>query len=327
VYGIFIKRQVDSVRAAGIRCDVLYQRGYASRLAYPSAALRLLVSTIRWRNRYRLIHVHAGETALAARCHLGTPMLVSYCGDDVLGDPDESGRVPPRKRLRAAAGRTHSRLFPAVITKSNEMADRLPKRTRRRTTVLPNGVNTNVFRPLDRAEARERVGWSDDERVALFAATRPESPRKRRGLAEAACREAADKIGPVHLHVTGDCSPDDMPVLLNAADCLLLTSSIEGSPNVVKEAVMCNLPVVTTPTGDVEEILAAVEPSWICEPTPAALGDALTVCLRSRTRSNGRAVAGWLDERRIAERLIALYRQLAPEVGRRGVRLAPEATS
>src|SRR5881628_2986265 len=67
VYGIFVKRQVDSLRARGVRCNVLYIRGYVSALAYLVAATRVLLSTSTWHGRQRLVHVHAGETALAAR--------------------------------------------------------------------------------------------------------------------------------------------------------------------------------------------------------------------------------------------------------------------
>jgi teichuronic acid biosynthesis glycosyltransferase TuaC len=312
-YGVFVQRQVDDVARAGVPADVLYLRGYRSPLAYAWAAAWFALASASLR-RYSLVHVHAGETAVAARFHVGTPMLVSYCGDDVLGDPREDGSVSAYARLRSAVVRAHSRLFPAVVVKSQEMHDRLPSRTRRRTIVLPNGVDTRLFRPLDRADCRRELGWSDDERVALFAGTRPDSPRKRRRLAEAACAAASELVGPVRLHVAGSVPPEQMPVLMNAADCLLLTSSVEGSPNVVKEALMCNLPVVATPAGDVPLLLNGVEPSAVCRPDARELGNAVAACIASASRSNGREVATWLDGDRIAERLVEVYERLG--VGR-----------
>lgn len=312
VYGVFVRRQVESVRAAGVACDVLYLRGYRSPFAYPLAALRFLVSSITWRGRYRLVHVHAGETALAARFHARTPMLVSYCGDDVLGDPDANGRVSIRNRVRAWAIRQHSRLFPAIVTKTGQMAARLPGPARRKTTVLPNGVDRRLFVAGDRTTARQRLGWAQDERVALFAATRPQDGRKRLWLAEAACARAAASVGPIRLHVTGETPPDEMPTLMSAADCLLFTSSIEGSPNTIKEALMCGLPVVATPAGDVVERLAAVEPSWVCPPDADALAQALVECLSEPVRSNGREAAADLADDAVAQRLLELYRSLAP---------------
>jgi teichuronic acid biosynthesis glycosyltransferase TuaC len=302
VYGIFVQRQIESLRAAGVRCDVLYVRGYASALAYPFVALRFLLSTVTWRGRYRVIHAHAGETALAARFHLGTPVVASYFGDDLLGDRDARGDPTSAARPRTALVRAHSQLFAATITKSRAMEAVLPRRARRRNHVIPNGVRLDLFEPRDRSEARATLGW-DDDTVALFAATKPESPAKRLWLAEGACRLAG-----VRLQLASGVQPDQMPTLMSAADCLLVTSAVEGSPNVVKEALMCNLPVVATAAGDIPERLEGVEPSWLCQPEPEALAGALRECAADRRRSNGRDAAAELDERRIAERIIEVYR-------------------
>lgn len=319
VYGVFVKRQVDSLRSAGVRCDVLYLRGYRSKLAYPRAALQFAAATIRWRGRYRLVHVHAGETALATRFFVGPPMLVSYCGDDVLGDPLDDGSIPRASRLRAAVIRQHARLFPATITKTWEMHDRLPDPVRRRSSVIPNGVDTELFRPHDRVEARRHLGWDLDEQIILFAATKPNIPRKRRALAEAARAELVARIGQVRLHVAGLTPPDEMPLLMSAADCLLHTASLEGSPNVVKEALACNLPVVATPSGDVRDLLDHVEPSFVCEPDPVALADGLERVLSESRRSNGRVkIEATLSAIAVARSLLELYEQLVPRRSERG---------
>jgi teichuronic acid biosynthesis glycosyltransferase TuaC len=305
VYGIFVQRQVESLRAAGVRCDVLYVRGYASALAYPLAALRFLLSSLAWRGRYRLIHAHAGETALAARFHIGMPIVASYFGDDLLGDRDAHGALGPGARLRTAVVRAHSQLLSATITKSREMASVLPARARRRNRVIPNGVRLDLFWPVVRSEARARLGWSDGP-VALFAATKPQSPAKRLWLAERACELAG-----VRLHLASGVPPEEMPTLMSAADCLLVTSAVEGSPNVVKEALMCNLPVVATRVGDIPERVERVQPSWLCPADAEAFAAALRECVESGDRSNGRDAAAELDERHIAQRVIDVYREVS----------------
>ncbi len=317
VYGIFVKRQVDSLRSRGVRCDVLYIRGHVSSRAYLIAAARFLMATVAWRGRYRLVHVHAGETALAARFFVGPPMLVSYCGDDVLGDPADDGTITRASAVRAALIRRHAGLCRATITKSHEMHRRLPPRVRQRNTVLPNGVDAAAFIERDRVRARELLGWDPAERVALFAATKPDIPRKRRWLAEAACEAASGLIGPVRLHVTGLTPPQDMPTVMSAADCLLHTSSLEGSPNVVKEALMCNLPVIATASGDIPELLGEVVPSYLCPPDPRELGDALVHFFRAPARSNGREqVESALSANAIAARLLAVYAAHTPTPAR-----------
>lgn len=313
VYGIFIKRQVDSLIAAGVCCDVLYVRGYRTPLAYAWAAAWFGLRSLTLRRRYRLMHAHAGETALVARFALGSRMVVSYCGDDLLGDPSAEGGMTLASRIRAWVIRNHSRLFAATVTKSAEMGAVLPGGVRQVNTVVPNGVDVSAFHPRPRADARAELGWDSGAHIALFGATRPWIPRKRLWLAEAACERASRELGDeVRLEVVADVPPERMPLLMNAADCLLLTSSIEGSPNTVKEALLTGLPVIATPAGDVELLLSGVTPSWLCAPDETELGDAVVECLRRAQRSDGVMTAAWLRDDLIAARLIELYRALAP---------------
>jgi glycosyltransferase involved in cell wall biosynthesis len=179
VYGIFVRRQTESLRAAGVPCDVLYVRGYRSVFAYLLAVLRFALSSLTWRGRYRLVHVHAGETALAARFHIGTPMIVTYHGDDILEEPSRE-HATRASRLRRAFVRRHSRLFPATIVQSREMYDRLSSSSRRRCSVIPVGVDAAHFRPAGREECRAGLDWNTDEFIALFAGTKPDARRKRR---------------------------------------------------------------------------------------------------------------------------------------------------
>jgi teichuronic acid biosynthesis glycosyltransferase TuaC len=219
--------------------------------------------------------------------------------------------IPFAHRLRRGILRVQSLLLTATLTKSREMEGALPASVAARNAVVPNGVDRGHFTPLDRDEARDRLGWNSSERVVLFAAD-PAVERKRFWLAQAACNAAAEEVGEIRLHVATGVDPAEMPILMSAADCLLLTSSIEGSPNVVKEALMCDLPVVSTPVGDVDELLQGVEPSWIREAEPEALAGALVDCLVDPRRSNGRHASAWLGSDAIAERVLALYAELAP---------------
>ena len=200
----------------------------------------------------------------------------------------------------------------------------LPRRVRARNTVLPNGVDTDLFRPIERGAARREVGWDVDGRVVLFAGD-PKLARKRYFLAEAAVERARSRLPDLQLRVAHRIAPDRIPLLMNAADCLLLTSSVEGSPNVVKEALMCNLPVVASPSGDVVELLSGVVPSFVCEASEIALSEALVACLREPRRSNGREVSARLDARVVADTLLGIYKELAPGLDLEAEPGAPEA--
>lgn len=311
-HGIFVKREIESLIDAGVRCDVMFIRGFRSPLAYPLAAAVLFAWNLAPRRRYKLVHGHGGETALPARFYLRAPVLISYMGTDLLGKPRADATVPLRHRVRRKVLRLHTRMLSATITMSKEMEGLLPRGAQLRNTVIPHGVDSRVFAPQARARVRSVLRWKDTERIALFAAD-PAVERKRYWLAKAACELAAARMDDLHLKVVTDVPPSEIPLYMNGSDCLLLTSIYEGSPNVVKEAMMCNLPVVATAAGDVTELLEGVEPSAVCDPTPESLASGLLECLSSPRRSNGRAVAGPLAWEPLAERMLAVYRELAPD--------------
>jgi glycosyltransferase involved in cell wall biosynthesis len=315
VYCVFIKRQVDSLRRAGVRCDVVFINGSRfAAFAYPLAALRLAAWNLLRPKRYRIVHAQTGEAALAASFFRRAPLLVTYYGSDLLGTRRVDGSIALSNRLKIALLRQHARLARQTITQSSEMETKLPGSARRRNAVIPSGVDPALFRPIDRDEARRLLGWPTGERVALFLGRA--AAVKRYWVAEAACAVASRQLPNLRLHVASKVPPEDVPLLLNAADCLLFTSSSEGSPNAVKEAVMCNLPVIATSVGDVREVLREIEPSFVCGESEEELADALVACLAEPRRSNGRVVA----ERRIAdhavaETILAVYGELTRPKG------------
>ena len=313
-YGIFVFRQIESLRALGLDCEVIFVEGHRTRWAYVRESLRMLRLNFSSR-RPLLVHAHGGETALVARWYVRGPVVVSYCGDDLLGTPRANGSITPASRVRRTLLRAHARLMARTVTKSAEMERALHPSARKRNLVVPNGVDRSIFHPRSGEEARRRLGWPAEDRIVLFAAD-PAVERKRYWLAEAACREAERELGPIRLEVAWGTPPADMPMLMAGADCLLLTSAIEGSPNVVKEAVACDLPVISTDVGDVAEILGDIDPSWVCDPEPGPLAGALADCLTERRRSNGWERSAWLGQERIAERLLDLYAELVPGLAR-----------
>src|SRR4051794_3627580 len=93
-YGTFVKTQAESLRSLGVEVDVLPIKGYAARGAYVTAARELRDMTRE--QRYDVVHAHYGHSAAVARLQRTAPLVISYCGDDVLGTPDASGGMTAR---------------------------------------------------------------------------------------------------------------------------------------------------------------------------------------------------------------------------------------
>src|SRR5262249_17999257 len=112
------------------------------------------------------------------------------------------------------------------------------------------------------------------------------------------------------LIVARDRAHDEIPLYMNASNVLLLTSVHEGSPNVVKEAMACNIPIVATDVGDVRQVIGRTEGGSVCPAEPQALARGLERALHHRGPTTGRADIEHLDNIVIARRLVALYREL-----------------
>lgn len=298
-HGTYVRSQAASLERLGVEIDVVALRGYASRSEY-ARGMRAALGRSRQRS-HDVVHAHYGHAAAVARVQLGTPLVISYCGSDLLGEHTASG-VSLSSRVELAVFRQLARVAAATITKSAAMEDVLPRPARARNHVIPNGVDLERFAPRPRARARAQLGWDPGQPVALFAGN-PDLAVKNVDLARAACA----LVPGVRLHVAFGQDPALMPVLMSAADVLLAPSRSEGSPNVVKEAMAAELPVVATAVGDVPERLAGVPGCTACPPDAAALAAGLRAAIEHGRCPEARAAVAPLGLRAVAERVLAVY--------------------
>ncbi|MBF6620087.1 MAG: glycosyltransferase family 4 protein [Patulibacter sp.] len=310
-YGSFVHSQMDSVARRGVRVTVNVIDGRTNKLAYLGAALRFIGRN--WRSQpYDLIHAHTGHCGVVASLQRRTPVVVSYVGYDLYGTPvDESGRISRKSALEAWLFRRLPRVVSGTITKSRRMEQLLPTHAQGGNLVLPNGVDRARFRPVPKDEARGRLGWPRETPIALFAAN-PTNPRKRYDVASEAVAVCQKSVPGIELRVCWGVDPVDVPLLMSAADVLVHPSIAEGSPNVVKEALACDLPVIATDVGDVPELLAGVRNCHVTERTPAAFAEAIREVLRSGDRSDGRAKTSPLSIENVADELVRFYARHSP---------------
>jgi len=308
-HGIFTERQMRSMTRHGVAVDVLPIVGREHALASLGAYMRAATQVVRlnWGpRRYDLIHAHTGHCGVLACLQARYPVVMSYVGYDL--DTPAEHREGVRTRAERTLFRQLSRWFAATIAKSVRGADQLPRSGRARNSVLPNGVDRALFAPADRGAARESLGWEvGDAPVALFLGD-PGRYTKRFALAEEAVNRARERCPALELEVCDDVPPAAVPQVMNASDVLLLTSVAEGSPNVVKEALASDLPVVSVDVGDVREHLAGVRNCHVCDTDRDALADAIVSVVRAMPeRSDGRERTEYLGIDPIADRLRTIY--------------------
>jgi glycosyltransferase involved in cell wall biosynthesis len=240
----------------------------------------------------------------------GKPTVVSFCGDDLLG---ELLSGPVRKFISKcgilssyrAARRSHG-----IVVKSKNLQDALPDDIPpSKIRIIPNGIDTERFKPLDSNSCRSQLGWRNDCLNVLFP-TNSGDPRKRPELAWAAVG-AAERLGfKVEMHHLRVVPHDQVPIWLNASDAVLLTSLHEGSPNVIKEALACNVPVVSVDVGDVRERLKGVDGCYIARADPNDLASKLKLVYDGPRRIEGRSAIQNLSLQEVALRLKQFYEEI-----------------
>jgi glycosyltransferase involved in cell wall biosynthesis len=179
--------------------------------------------------------------------------------------------------------------------------------------IVPSGLDLDLFRCIPQEEACRHLGLSPDRRRVLFVGD-PADPRKRYDLA----REAVERLNrnvAAELVIGWRVPHDEMPFYMNACDALVFTSRAEGSPNAVKEALACDLPVVSVAVADVPLRLQGIPGCEVCaDDSPETIAAALDRTLRRHARSEGRGreAAYQLDERLLTGRVIDIYRSVLP---------------
>jgi glycosyltransferase involved in cell wall biosynthesis len=306
---VFVRREAEALRAAGHQVGVFHFHNDSYLPWRVAGEVLKLRGEIR-RARPHLVHAQFGKfNALVAALAAGdTPLVITFRGTDI-------NRNTGYSWLRSAIGVAASQLaaFAAqgLICVSREIRSKVWARGGRPSIVVPTGVNLSIFVPLDRKIARERLGFAADEKIVLFNAGKNPAVKDPQ-LACAAVVEAGKRVKNLRFVVLdGTAAPEDVPVYMNAADCLLVTSRTEGSPTVVQEAMACNLPVVSVDVGDVRERLAGVAQCAVVRGRdPATLGEALATVLRDPRRSDGRAHAAAVSVDAVAARLADFYTTL-----------------
>jgi glycosyltransferase involved in cell wall biosynthesis len=296
----FVVRQVQSLRKQGVDVKVFPVNGRKSPKRYFRAWIE--VRALLARGAYDLVHAQWAQSAVPS-LPATVPLVVTFRGSDVEGIVNAGQRYTVSGWALRQIARTVARAADEAILVAASLARLLP---RREYHVIPSGLDLNLFRPCPQSEARARLGLAPERRYIFFAAA-PHNPVKRYRLARSAV-ERLDARYNAELIVAGTVAPDLMPLYMNACDAMLLTSSHEGSPNVVKEALACNLPVVSTDVGDVGERIKNVEGCVLCQSDdPQALAAALEGVLERKQRIAGRAAVEDLSESLLTRKVIAVY--------------------
>lgn len=290
-HGTFVQEQVTGLRARGLHVDVLLVGGKRRKLSYVDGVRRFR-RQIR-ENRYDLIHAHYVFSGVVARLQRRHPLVVSFHGAGEM-----VGWVGWLCRALAP-------FADAVTVTSYEHKTRLGRQA---AHVIPCGVDLDLFVPLPKQEARKRVGLPPQKRLVLFVGIL--RPEKRLDIIEAAVDLLRDDLPDVELVVATGQPHERIPWYMNACDVLVLASDHEGSPVVIKEAMACNLPIVSVDVGDVARVIGDTEGCYLCRRNPADMARKLRQALNRDQRTTGRRIIQRLSLETTLEGVLHIYEAL-----------------
>jgi len=304
VTGIHVINQIRCLKQYGLRVDVFPFLGRKNPLNYWRASCKFNRLDLA---QYDIIHAHHGQSGLVALSQRQRPVVVTFHGSDLQGIRDASGRVTLAGYILRHVSRWVTTRADSVVLVSESLARQLPRGVAYQ--VIPAGIDTWLFRPLPMSEARQALGLPADSHLVLFVGD-PARTEKRHWLAEETLAHLPDDMS-VQLVTAHNVAHEQMPLYMNACDVLLVTSSTEGSPNAVKEALACNLPVVSTDVGDIRARIALIPGCQVClDDRPESLAAALADVLSRRKRLCSRGMVLDLDETSIITRVINLYQEV-----------------
>jgi glycosyltransferase involved in cell wall biosynthesis len=294
--GRWVRDQVEEVRRRGIDVEVFEFPPGKGEYVPATRRLRRLLR----REHFDLVHAHYGPPGWCARLAGARPLVVSFHGTDVrhalVGAL--SRRLAWRVDLVAAVSRT---LFGPEDGRPG-----LPPVPG--SAVLPCGPDLGRFQPLARGAARRELGL-DPDRPCLFFPADPSRPEKRHDRAV----ELAEACG-AELLSGGSIDPDQMPLWINAANAVLVTSDYEGFGLACLEALACDVPVISTPVGIAPYALGGVRGA-LCAPfdLEAWIAAARPLLESPDPRVDGAGRTAPLSAARMAERTIVAYRDVLGE--------------
>ena len=249
---------------------------------------------------YDIIHTNSGLAAPFALLQPQRPIVQTLWGTDLMGD--YLGGYYSELLKYGLRG------FDEVIVRNDAMNKELGGGAH----VIPAGVDMAKFDEIPRADAQKEIGWEPGGRYVLFPYS-PDNERKNYPLAQQVVDRANEQLAePVELRTVSRVDHERIPYYLNASQALLLTSRLEGSPNTVKEALACNVPVVSTDVGDVRQRLDGVDVSMVAA-DPAALVDGLVAAVEAGGRCAGRQQVESLSWTRVSRRIIDVYEAVLGE--------------
>tara|TARA_B100000029_G_C17487369_1_gene927809 strand:+ start:166 stop:1110 length:945 start_codon:yes stop_codon:yes gene_type:complete len=248
------------------------------------------------KNNYDLIHAHNMPSGLFSRLQLKLPLVVTYHGSDI-----------NIKRYRILSN------ILSILTSHNILVSHKQRRKLLfscKISVIPCGINLDTFFPIDSNIAKKTLKFVNNKVYILFCSSF-DIKVKNYQLAKDAIKILSEyEIEIIELK---NKSREEVNLLLNACNLLLLTSLSEGSPQIIKEAMACNCPIVATDVGDINEVIENTEGCYITSFDSREVAQKIHKAIqysKTKEKTMGRENVKHFDNKNISNNINNIYQRI-----------------
>lgn len=309
--GNFMHQFAEYMRDLGIDIELFYT-GKLNNLINIVKAKKKIAKLSR---NYDIVHAQFGSACSLISNKGKAKKIVSLRGSDWYRYKGINILESFHSKLAVIMTKVCIRHYDAVITVSKRMAKEVNKNfPSANVYTLPDPINLEEFRPIDRNYARKKLfGRNNNKLYVLFTTVSKKNPVKRLWLAKDAIKIASEELKNIELKIACGISHKLMPLLVPCCDVALLTSTHEGWPNSIKEALACNVPFVATDVSDLAEI-AKIEPTCrISQPDPESIAAHLCDVLKKKNLLNLRQHVDSLKKEDACLKLLKIYKKTLNE--------------
>ena len=196
-------------------------------------------------------------------------LVITFCGDDINGSVKNNFYWKVRSNISILLSNISTLSANMIITKSNALKQKLYfSSSKKKSFVIPNGVDLDLIKPLENMEEntklRAKHGFKKEDFIIVFnKSIGLNQTAKNYPLAKKIIKKIKLKYHNVRFVTVTNLKYKQFINLLSISNLLLVTSIQEGSPNVVKEAMAMNIPIISSNCGDVEDRLHNTKNSYV----------------------------------------------------------------
>jgi glycosyltransferase involved in cell wall biosynthesis len=263
---------------------------------------------------YQIVHAQFGSGCGFVTSKLNCKKIITLRGSDWYGA--RSGPIKGRLHGMIAHHLSKASLkrYDLIFTVSKRMKKSIEGKIGKnnlKIEVLASGIDLQKMVPMNRMVARRMIGSGQDESPwVLFSTIALNNPIKRYELAKEAYELAKRKIPGLKMKTLNAIPHHLVPFHINACNVILLTSSHEGWPNIIKEGLACNIPYVSTDVSDLRGIAGRENNCYVTDASPEALSEALVDALSNEASNELRPYVNAMDIRKVSSHLIDRYQKI-----------------